>query len=264
MGKIFASILASFRAVLLIIPMAVFIVVYLILTKTIVKHTKEKAFKLRRLYLRYANWVLGISTELEGTIPEGTSLFVSNHRSLSDPLILCQYLDAFIIAKAEVGQYPLISTGAELTGILYVQREDKNSRQAVREKLKSTLLSGSNVLVYPEGTVNYNKTTLPYRPGTFKEIVNHGISVVPIVLEYKHAKDVWFKSPMLNHFFKQFGRFRTRAKVVIGKPMFNEDGALLRQQIEEWTNSTIEDIHKNWPGSYFSTNNSIEKQISEK
>lgn len=243
--------------------MAVFILVYLLLTKTIVRHTKEKAFVLRRLFLRYANFILGIKTDVTGSIPKETALYVSNHRSLSDPLILCNFLDAYVIAKAEVAKYPIISTGARLTGILYVQREEKTSRRAVREKMKETLLLGANVLVYPEGTVNYKKNTLPYKAGTFKEVSALNIPIVPVCLEYKRAKDIWCKRSMFEHFILQFGHLTTVTRLVIGEPMLDEDGEYLREKCEDWTNQTIHKIHSDW-NSVFTHQDSVEEQTSGK
>jgi len=257
MIKILRYPLALIRVLLLIVPMAIFILVYLLLSKTVIRHTKSKAFALRRLYLRYANFILGIRTNVSGSLHRGTALFVSNHRSLSDPLILCQYLDAYVIAKAEVADYPLISTGAELTGILYVQRDDSNSRKSVRDKMTETIQSDSNVLVYPEGTVNFNKHTLPYRSGTFKEMARLGLPVVPVCLEYRNAKDVWYKRPMFSHFLLQFGHLSTRARLVIGDPLYHKDGEVLCQMVESWTNKTIDQIHSNWRGSYFRLHDSV-------
>lgn len=258
MLKPFRFLLALTRVFLLIIPMAILIVLYVILTKLSFQHTHERAFRLRRTYLRYCNFVLGIKTEVKSRPSMTNALYVSNHRSLSDPLILCQYLDAYIIAKAEVGKYPLISTGAELTGILYVQRNDKNSRQAVREKMKETLVNKHNVLVYPEGTVNYNKHTLPYRPGTFVETLKMGIPVVPVCLEYKSWKDVWCNRGMFEHFFLQFGHWRTHVRLVIGEAMYAETGEELCQKVENWTNETIDAIHSDW-NSYFHSHSSIQQ-----
>jgi len=257
MPKAFRNILAISRAILLIIPMAFLPLLYLGLSKVLFKHTRARAFKLRRWYLKYSNFILGIKTEVQGNPVEKNALYVSNHRSLSDPLILCQYLDAYIIAKAEVGDYPLISTGAELTGILYVKRDDKNSRQAVRLKMKETLENNHNVLVYPEGTVNYNKQTMDYRPGTFKETIEMGISVVPVCLEYQTSKDVWCNRGMLNHFLLQFGYWRTNTKLIIGPAMSHPDGEVLCKMVQDWTNDKINEIHSDWD-SYFNKHQTIQ------
>jgi len=262
MLKLPRYILAFTRALLLIIPMGLMIFGYLIASKLFFKHTYERAFLLRRLYLRYTNFILGIRSEVQGEASLHNALYVSNHRSLSDPLILCQFLDAYIIAKAEVADYPLISTGAELTGILYVKRQNKDSRAAVRVKMKETLASGHNVLVYPEGTVNKELGTLPYRQGTFREIKKMGIPLVPVCLEYRDSKDVWHNRNMIQHFFLQFGYWRTRAKLIIGDSIDAKDGDELCRKAEEWTNSTIIEIHKNWPASHF--NKIVQLQNAEK
>lgn len=247
----FRYMLAVIRVILLIVPMAIFILSYLLASKILFRHTNEKAFALRRIYLRYCNYVLGIRTRKTGSIYKETALYVSNHRSLSDPLILCQFIDAFIIAKAEVARYPLISTGANLTGILYVQRNDKDSRAAVRDMMKKTLKKSQNVLVYPEGTVNAKNHVLPYRPGTFREIAKLGIPVVPVCLEYKKEKDIWHNRGLFKHFFLQFGYLLTLTRLHIGEPMLIDDGEKLCEEVERWTNERIKILHSDWKGSVF-------------
>ncbi|MBK7700798.1 MAG: hypothetical protein IPJ39_19750 [Saprospiraceae bacterium] len=39
-----------------------------------------------------------------------------------------------MIAKAEVAGYPIINKGAELTGVIWVDRNDQSSRTATRTK----------------------------------------------------------------------------------------------------------------------------------
>jgi len=237
--------------------MIIFIIVYSLLSSFLFKNTPENAFKLRRLFLKFAYFILGISVKIEGIPSEEPALYVSNHRSLSDPLINLKTLDAYVIAKAEVAKIPVLSTGAKLTGILYVKRENKKSRSAVREMMVNTLLNGHNILVYPEGTVNGVKKITGFRPGTFNEAVKNNIPVVPMVIEYKSKKDVWTNRSLMSHFFLQFGKLRTQAWLVIGKTMTNTDGDQLRQEVQEWTNVQIERIHNNWD-SYFSKHTTAE------
>ena len=244
--KPFLFVIAFLRVLLLVIPMALFLAVYGILTKIFFKNTVDRAFKLRRLYLQFSCFALGIKIQKEGTPPIKPALYISNHRSMSDPLITGKFLDAFIIAKAEVENIPLVSTGAKLTGILFVKRENKNSRHAVRQKMMDTLKSGENILVYPEGTVNHLLNPLPYRPGTFVAAVRMGIPVVPIVLEYKNQKDLWHNRSMVSHFFHQFGWPITKAKLCFGPPMTDEDPEKLKEKVERYTINKIKEMHKGW------------------
>jgi len=204
---------------------------------------------------------MGIKCDVKGEQSQNAALYVSNHRSLSDPLVSLAYLDAYVIAKAEVGQIPVLAQGAKLTGILYVKRENKDSRSAVRQMMIDTLQNGFNVLVYPEGTVNTDKQIMKYKHGTFNEAAKHGIPVVPIAVEYRDKKDLWFNRSMMQHFFHQFGRLRTHCKMVIGPEFSNSDGDVLREQVEDWTMKTIQSIHNNWD-SYFSKHSTHSGQIS--
>ena len=245
-----AILLVIIRIFLLLFFMAIYLLSYGFAHIIGFRHTTDRAFKLRKSYLGLACIILGIKTEIQGQLNTSGHLVVSNHRSLSDPLVLLRFVNAFVIAKAEVSNIPIVDTGARVTGILYVQREEKDSRTAVREKMVEILENKQNVLVYPEGTVNYDKKVMTYRPGTFKEVAAKGLSVVPVVLEYRDAKDIWANSSMMKHFFKKFGSWRTHCKVIIGEPMTAEEGTELRDKVENWTNQKIEEIHTNWNSIY--------------
>ncbi len=239
-------VVALIRLLILILGMILFVFPYILLSMLGFKHTSERAFTLRRWYIRFANFVLGIKIQVEGQALDTTALYVCNHRSFSDPLVLLRYLDAYVIAKAEVANMPIISTGATLTGIIYAQRENKDSRTAVRKALIDSLKTGLNVLVYPEGTTNPNKKLLEYRPGTFLEVARNNIPVVPVVLEYREEKDIWFNRGLLSQFFRQFGHLRSYTKLSIGPAFKDQDGIELRDQVQEWSQAKLDEMHEGW------------------
>ena len=249
----FHFLLGLSRAIILIITLTIWIFGYLFLSLWLFKNTHERAFKLRRAWVLFALKVCGVRFESEGKVQEEAALYVCNHRSFSDPLILIKYLDAYVIAKAEVANYPLIHTGAQLTGVIYVKRDNKDSRSAVRKAYVNTIKSGRNVLVYPEGTTNPHKKLLEYRPGTFIEAAKHGFPVVPVILEYRDQKDIWFNRGLFSQFFRQFGHWRTYARLSIGPVFKDKDGIVLRDKIQEWSQNKVDQIHKDW-NSVFSTN----------
>ncbi|MBK8699860.1 MAG: 1-acyl-sn-glycerol-3-phosphate acyltransferase [Saprospiraceae bacterium] len=170
----------------------IFIMISYAVTMLWRKHSPERAFALRKTWLTYfGHPILNIHVEVSGGPIQEPALYVSNHRSFADPVILCRYLDAYVIAKAEVASYPVINKGAELTGVLYVKRDDSKSRNEVRDLMVQTIKKGYNVLVYPEGTVGIQSKTLPFKVGSFMEAARNGIPVVPIAIEYRSEKDLW-------------------------------------------------------------------------
>src|SRR5690606_11632661 len=159
-----------------------------LITRLVFPHTPDSAFRLRRFWLKTVGIpVLNISIENKGNVSNRPAIYMGNHRSFADPIVVCRYLDAFVIAKDEVAKYPIINKGAELTGVIWMDRSHKNSRQETRSKLVETWQKGHNILVFPEGTVGTEATTLPFKMGTFMEAAQHGIPIVPFAIEFKSA-----------------------------------------------------------------------------
>jgi len=214
------------------------------------KRTKATDFALRRAWVSLASTVMGVKFEVTGKPYDKPALYVSNHRSFSDPLITTQFVDAFVIAKAEVAGYPVISKGAEMTGVLYVKRENKDSRTAARQALVDTILAGNNVMVYPEGTVSTARKVIPYKHGTFKEAAKHDIPVVPIAIEYQNKEDMWPEGSFVKQFFKQFSKANTYVKMTIGPVFQNQDATILRTEVEAWTNQELARLQEGWSKAF--------------
>ncbi len=215
------------------------------------KDTKARAYKLRRIYLNFCLPILGVRIDaFKGKPSDKTALYVCNHRSFSDPIIVCKFIDANVIAKAEVADLPLIHTGAKLTGVTYVKREDVNSRKSTRKTLVKLLMDDINVLVYPEGTTSGEEKTLEYRMGSFKEAAENNFVVVPIALEYKKQRDLWVANGLVAQFFKQYSKLSTHVKMEIGGEYSSNDPEYLRDACMNWTNEAIEKMHQGW-GSFF-------------
>ncbi len=210
-------------------------------------NTPERAFRLRRRWIRWVVLpILNIKYKVKGKPPITPALYVCNHRSFVDPLINCAYLDAYIIAKAEIAKYPIINKGAEMTGVLWVKRDSTKSRNATREKLVETLLDGYNVLVYPEGTVGVTPETLKFSKGTFAEAVKNNIPIVPIALEYRDTKDLWQDTSFVQHYFNQFASWRTEVKMSFGPAMTAEDGPQLSLDAQAWINAELKEMQQDW------------------
>lgn len=190
--------------------------------------------------------VLNISIEKKGEVTDNAAIYMGNHRSFADPIVVCRYLDAFVIAKAEVAKYPIINKGAELTGVIWVDRSNKNSRQETRSKLVETVQKGHNILVFPEGTVGTQATTLPFKMGTFIEAAQNGIPIVPFAIEFKSAKDLWVIPSFIPQYFYQFSKWKTSVRFYIGEPITDTDPERLQQKTQSWIDQTLLEQQKSW------------------
>jgi 1-acyl-sn-glycerol-3-phosphate acyltransferase len=191
-------------------------------------------------------------------------IYVCNHRSFADPLVLCRYLDAFVIAKAEVAKYPLINKGAEITGVIYVQRESKESRNAVRDKMIEKIKEGYNVLVFPEGTVGVEEFTIDFRSGTFFEAAEHGVSIVPVAMEFRDDKDLWLVPNFVGQYLAQFSKWSTQVKLSFGPKLNSMDGEFLKNESKKWIDAKLNEMHIGWSRINFDKHKSIKTMYTYK
>lgn len=127
----------------------------------------------------------GLKVHIKGEekIPnDGRFLFVCNHRSMFDPLIvmdrLRKYNISFISKQANI-DIPIAGELACGAGFLPIDRE--NNREALKTinkaagYLKSDLCS---IGIYPEGTRSKSGKLLPFHSGSFKIAQKAGVPVV--------------------------------------------------------------------------------------
>jgi lyso-ornithine lipid O-acyltransferase len=111
--------------------------------------------------------ILGLRLRLTGAIARRTAdgrpvVYVSNHSSWLDILVLGARLDACFTAKEEVGTWPLIGTIARLGRTVYVRRQ-RTSTARERDEMRARLAAGDNLILFPEGTTSDGARVLPFR-----------------------------------------------------------------------------------------------------
>lgn len=238
--------LGSLRVVLILANTA-FQISRLIIDESINGISVERSFKHRRRWARSCCWLLGIRLdEVSGSSDVPYGLIISNHRTLLDPVIQAAYLDAYIIAKAEVSDLPVISFGAKKTGIIFVKREKMRSRLAARDKTQEVLLSGSSVLVYAEGTTGTNQTTEKFKVGTFAIAAEHALPVIPVAIDYPLEKDYWFKTSMSKQIFGQIGAWSTHVKLRILPSVKGTDAKSLLQEVQTSIDNNLLEMQEGW------------------
>lgn len=244
--KVIWYIIAAIRGIAILLTMVLFLMLYAI-SRIFFKHTKTSGLRLRKYWITYVAFpILNLKVEVKGKPQNSSALYVCNHRSFTDPIVLSKYLSAFIIAKAEVASYPVINKGAEVTGVLYVQRDDKNSRTETRKAFVDVIKAGYNILIYPEGTISTSQEPIPFKKGTFFEAAREGITIVPVAIEFRNQKDLWTIHNFIGQYFNQFSKWKTEVKLSFGPPLNSEDGEQLLSDSYEWIRTELLSLQKNW------------------
>ena len=180
----------------------------------------ERGLKYRRSIIRVIHKILGTKVTVYGKESLQSGLIVFNHRSYFDPILILKNKLAFPVGKKEVESWPLIGNVAKTTGVIFVNREHKESRKKTLKKMKVILEKGYSILIAPEGTTHIEPTTIDFRPGAFVLAAQLGIPVIPIAIDYKLLSDAWIgNDTFLPHFIRCFGKWNTEIKMSFLKPI---------------------------------------------
>jgi 1-acyl-sn-glycerol-3-phosphate acyltransferase len=132
-----------------------------------------------------ARTILGISTRIEGSVPEGQFLFASKHQSMYETTELqLVFGGPAMVLKSELARIPMWGWATKLYGSISVEREA--SAKALRHLMAegaALRAQGRSVIVYPEGTRVTPGETPPLRSGFAGLYKAVGLPVVPVALD---------------------------------------------------------------------------------
>lgn len=214
----------------------------LLLLSAIKGKSEKSSFRFRKKFCRVSLRILGIEYQKSGTPFQGVCLYVSNHRSMLDPLIELSWLDTYILSKAEVGNYPLLGKGAKETGVVFVDRENNKSRKAALMAIENLLNSNCPVMIYPEGTTNVTDLTGEFRRGAIELAFDMRIPIVPVMIEYPDNTYYWDHESLMIYFIRIFRSSRHfTVKGKIGQPVFAADKKDIVGNIQSAINTMIQE-----------------------
>lgn len=162
----------------------------------------------------------GVRLSVSGRVPRDPCLFVANHISYFDPLIIASLAPCTVIAKREVASWPGIGDLCRRLGVLYVHREDALSGARVLRNAMRSLERGVSVLVFPEGTTTHGDRVLPFKRGSFGAAALAGVPIVPVALRYGCADAAWVgDDTFLPHYVRTVAKPYTRVCVEFLEPL---------------------------------------------
>jgi lyso-ornithine lipid O-acyltransferase len=118
-----------------------------------------------RLYWYLMCCLLGLQVRVIGAPVEGGArpvVYVSNHSSWLDILVLGGQFKACFIAKEDIAHWPLVATVARLGRSVFVRRH-RGSVIRERDDMHARLARGDNLMLFPEGTSSDGSRVLPFR-----------------------------------------------------------------------------------------------------
>ncbi|MCF8474390.1 MAG: 1-acyl-sn-glycerol-3-phosphate acyltransferase [Emcibacter sp.] len=136
--------------------------------------------------------------QLEGT----PTLFVSNHVSWIDIIVLGHILKACFIAKKDMIDWPILGYLSTLQRTIFVDRERRTDVIEQKREMQERMHNGDNLILFPEGTTSDGGRVLPFKSSLFgvTETAMHlhedeeghmqELMVQPITLVYKRINNM--------------------------------------------------------------------------
>jgi 1-acyl-sn-glycerol-3-phosphate acyltransferase len=184
---------------------------------------------------------LGIISNVTGTPFNMPCLYVANHISYIDPVIILSYINAFVVAKAEVLRWPLVGLASKIVGTIFVNRQHKSSRLKTALTIREALERGNSILVFPEGTTTKGNATLAFRPRSFESAWLASVPVQPIAIQYAQDEAAFVgDDSFIPHFFRLFRAKEIPVKITFG-PVINSSTA--SQDSKEWIDTVLAPYH---------------------
>ncbi len=156
-----------------------------LVTATPVRVRATAARRLLRGAARTLLRALGVRLERTGlAVPDRRALIAGNHVSWLDILAVLAATDARLVAKTEVGSWPVIGRLARLCGTIFIDRQNPRSLPATIAEVRDALAAGDVVVAFPEGTTTCGAHTMAYRPALFQAAIDAHARVVPMTLRF--------------------------------------------------------------------------------
>jgi 1-acyl-sn-glycerol-3-phosphate acyltransferase len=139
-----------------------------------------------RRFLGRAAWAAGADVTVSGAPLERDVLFVANHLSWLDILIIAGATGCRFVAKDEVRGWPAIGWLAGLNGTVYVARAERGRVHEQAGRVRAALAQGKAVALFPEGGTGPGTQVGPFRASLMEALLppSPGIMLQPLALDY--------------------------------------------------------------------------------
>lgn len=185
------------------------------------RHRQNLCGWILRLHCRMILKILGLRVVRDPYAPSLSSkptLFLSNHVSYVDILVIASQWRLGFLAKSEVSAWPFVGRIAQSCGTIFVKRSSLFSRAMCIEKISERLSQGHSMLVFPEGTTSIEGPRKKWRPffsGAVSAATWAGADLKLLYLDYQNVEDVaWLgDDSLLPNLWKILSRPNTRVRI---------------------------------------------------
>jgi len=142
-----------------------------------------------RLFLGTAARICGARVRTIGVRLERNIIYLANHSSWLDILVVAGATGSAFVAKAELRAAPVVGWLATLNRTIFVARTDRMGIAGQIAQLSAAIAEGWAVTIFPEGTTSGHEELLPFKGSLLAalEPPPPKVMVQPVWLDYGDA-----------------------------------------------------------------------------
>lgn len=143
-----------------------------------------------RIFLAWAARCAGIRVRLTGLPLRSHVLFVANHVSWLDILLIAGATGSAFVSKDDVARWPIVGWLARLNNTIFVARSNRRDARGQVDALRAALVTGQSVTLFPEGTTEGAGEVLAFRASLLAAAADPplpGLKVQPVAIDYGAA-----------------------------------------------------------------------------
>lgn len=140
-----------------------------------------------RLWMRGLLSLLPLRIRYHGQPTPDTALWVGNHVSWLDIILLGARAPVRFVAKAEVRQWPLLGWLAERAGTVFIHR-GQASGASLNQRLGKVMQQGHNLMVFAEGTTTAGDRVRTFHGRLFGCAIEQRLPIQPVALAYRRCE----------------------------------------------------------------------------
>lgn len=140
-------------------------------------------------WARTVRKILSMRVECIGSVPLETGIWVSNHLSYVDIVLIASEMRTAFVAKHEVASWPVIGHVVRLAGTVFVDRQRHRSLPLANAGIQARLKAQTRVVVFAEGSSTNGDSVLPFRAPLLAIAASGGYPVNHGFISYRISDD---------------------------------------------------------------------------
>ena len=148
------------------------------------KHFKNVHYSIMMLWMKFLSFILGIKVDIRGIPDLSADLYVSNHVTYLDIIIINKLLPVNFIAKEAISSWPIIGILASKTGTLFIKRGDNEESTKMIYEMEERFKINNTIVFFPEGKIGNGIRVKKFHYKLFKSIEKKDFNIQPIAIRY--------------------------------------------------------------------------------